>query len=112
MAVHLTCRLMPDMIRATDHKAKTKYLSFSVLVGSLGSYPDVVATQLYIADGVSVMWSTSGHTAVVAHSRVLSVAVVEPVLVVKRAAPGPGLGHLHQQVSRVRRGLLQVRLDV
>lgn len=53
-----------------------------------------------------------GEAAVLTHSSLLGLTVVQPVLVVLQAGPGlHGLG-LHQQVPKGRARLLQVRLDV
>ena len=75
-------------------------------------YPYVVAPQLHVGDGVPVAGVAAGEAAVLAHGGLLRLTVVQPVLVVLGAGPGPhGLG-LHQQVAQRRAGLLQVGLDV
>lgn len=55
---------------------------------------------------------TAVVAAVLAHGHLLGLAVVEAVGVVLRAAPGPHVVRLHQEVPAGGGGLLQVRLHV
>lgn len=80
--------------------------------GFKSSYSDVIASQLHVSDRVAVAGVAPGEAAVLAHRRLLGLAVVQPVLVVLRAGPGLHRLRLHQQVPQGWARLLQVCLDV
>lgn len=88
------------------------FLFMALYVRGSQSYSDVIASQLHVGDGVVVVGVAAGEAAVLTHRRLLSLAVVQPVLLVLRAGPGLHRIRLHQQVPEGRARLLQVRLDV
>lgn len=76
------------------------------------AHPDVVAPQFHVADSMTVAGLAAGEAAVLAHGRLLGLAVVQPVLVMLQTRPRLDRFGLHQQVAQSRARLLQVRLHV
>ncbi len=76
------------------------------------THPDVIASHFHVAHRVAVVGRTSGETAVLADRHLFRIAVIESVLIMVQAAPGPHLLSPHQEVSRSGTGLLEMRLDV
>ncbi len=86
-------------------------VSFTPLQRS-STHPDVIASHFYVAHRVAVVGRTSGEAAVLADRHLFRIAVIESVLIMVQAAPGPYLLSPHQEVSRSGTGLLEMRLDV
>lgn len=76
------------------------------------TYPDIVSPDFYITHGVAVVGSTSGEAAVLADSHMLGFTMIQSVLIVLWTAPGPDVLGVHQQVSGIGRGLLEMGLYV